>query len=65
MAPLTFNDRKKAVSVLKEICDAEEIEDDEKIQILELQRMLMLNFKAEIQALDDFGDIARWLDEKL
>ena len=65
MAPLTLNDRKKAVSVLKEICDAEEIEDDEKIQILELQRMLMLNFKAEIQALDDFGDIARWLDEKL
>lgn len=65
VAPLTLNDRKKAVSVLKEICDAEEIEDDEKIQILELQRMLMLNFKAEIQALDDFGDIARWLDEKL
>ena len=65
MAPLTFNDRKKAVSVLKEICDAEDIEEDENIQILELQRMLMLNFKAEIQALDDFGDIARWLDEKL
>jgi len=65
VAPLTFSDRKKAVSVLKEICDAEEIEDDEKIQTLELQRMLMLNLKAEIQALDDFGDIARWLDEKL
>jgi meiotic recombination protein SPO11 len=31
----------------------------------ELQRMLMLNIKAEIQAVDNYGDIADWLDRKL
>jgi len=31
----------------------------------ELQRMLMLNIKAEMQAVDNYGNIADWLDAKL
>lgn len=34
-------------------------------QLGELQRMLMLNIKAEIQAVDNFGDMTNWLDERL
>ncbi|KAK4142312.1 Spo11/DNA topoisomerase VI subunit A [Dichotomopilus funicola] len=63
--PLTLGDRKKAVDVIKEIVNVEEPGDDEMGQIRELQRMLMLNVKAEIQAVDNFGDLAGWLDEKL
>lgn len=50
---------------MKEIVSVEELGDDEMEQIRELQRMLMLNVKAEIQAVDNFGDLAGWLDEKL
>jgi meiotic recombination protein SPO11 len=31
----------------------------------ELQLMLMLNVKAEIQAVDNHGDISDWLDRRL
>lgn len=31
----------------------------------ELQLMLMLNLKAEIQAIDDMGDLSTWLDDKM
>ncbi len=34
-------------------------------QMRELQRMLMLNIKAEMQAVDNYGDIAEWLDRRL
>lgn len=34
-------------------------------QARELQVMLMLNVKAEIQAIDDMGDLSSWLDEKM
>lgn len=34
-------------------------------QMGELQRMLMLNIKAEIQAVDNYGNVADWLDAKL
>jgi len=40
-------------------------EAEEMQQKQELQRMLMLNVKAEIQAVDHFGDVAGWLDQKL
>lgn len=32
---------------------------------LELQRMLFIGVKSEIQWLDDAGDITKWLDNKL
>lgn len=43
----------------------ETVDNHESEQMYELQRMLVLNIKAEIQAADNFGDIADWLDTKL
>jgi hypothetical protein len=39
--------------------------DDMTDQMLELQRMLLLNVKAEIQTMDNYGDLTEWLDSKL
>lgn len=50
---------------MKEISMTENIECQGLEQMRELQRMLVLNIKAEIQAVDNFGDIADWLDAKL
>jgi meiotic recombination protein SPO11 len=50
---------------MKEIFANGETDDSAREQFGELQRMLMLNLKAEIQAVDDFGDITDWLDEAL
>ncbi|KAK3308553.1 Spo11/DNA topoisomerase VI subunit A [Chaetomium strumarium] len=63
--PLTAHDRKRAVELLKEISVAHTIDVGGSDQVQELQRMLMLNIKAEIQAVDNYGDIAKWLDDKL
>lgn len=63
--PLTQRDRKKAVEIMKEIAVPGTGGVDELDQMQELQRMLMLNFKAEMQAVDSYGDIAEWLDGKL
>lgn len=43
----------------------EELDHEEVEQLLELQMMLMLNMKAEIQAVDDMGDITDWLEDKM
>ncbi|KAK4445740.1 Spo11/DNA topoisomerase VI subunit A [Podospora aff. communis PSN243] len=64
-ALLTRGDRKKAVDVVKDIYANGEADDSTREQFGELQRMLMLNIKAEIQVVDDFGDITNWLDEAL
>ncbi|KAL0465879.1 meiosis-specific topoisomerase [Neurospora intermedia] len=64
-APLNERDREKAVSVLRDICGTTRLDATEREHKLELQRMLILNIKAEIQAVDDFGDITNWLDERL
>ncbi|KAK0636066.1 Spo11/DNA topoisomerase VI subunit A [Bombardia bombarda] len=62
---LTQGDRKKAVQVMNEISAAGNIGAVEREQMKELKRMLMLNIKAEIQAVDNYGDITNWLNEKL
>ncbi|KAK0652552.1 Spo11/DNA topoisomerase VI subunit A [Cercophora newfieldiana] len=62
---LTVGDRKKAVDVMKDIYDNGEADSCAREQFSELQKMLMLNIKAEIQAVDDFGDITHWLDGAL
>ncbi|KAL2163059.1 hypothetical protein VTH06DRAFT_6895 [Thermothelomyces fergusii] len=62
--PLTERDRKKAVQVMREIWKGS-MNEEGADQVRELQRMLVLNVKAEIQAVDSFGDIATWLDGKL
>ncbi|KAK0754401.1 Spo11/DNA topoisomerase VI subunit A [Schizothecium vesticola] len=63
--PLTDADRKKAVDLMNDIRSTDVVDGDNLEQLNELQRMLMLNVKAEIQAVDDFGNIASWLDERL
>ncbi len=66
--PLTDADRKTAIFLLKEISLSQNGGcDDESLlkQRREVQVMLMLNIKAEIQAADDYGDLASWLDDRL
>jgi len=62
---LTERDRKKAVRMMREISGAGNMDDEEAHQMRELQRMVMLNIKAEIQAVDKYGDTTDWLDAKL
>lgn len=51
---------------MNDICSADVVVHGDNLEQLgELQRMMMLNVKAEIQAVDDFGNIARWLNERL
>ncbi|KAI0835180.1 DNA topoisomerase IV, alpha subunit [Hypoxylon sp. FL0890] len=62
---LTALDRRKAMNLLSKL-DGDHGENvDEMGLIHELQLMLMLNIKAEIQAVDDAGNLTRWLDVKL
>ncbi|KAK1835739.1 meiotic recombination protein rec12 [Podospora conica] len=63
--PLTEADRKKAVDLMGDICSVDVVDGDNLEQLNELQRMLMLNVKAEIQAVDNFGSMATWLNERL
>ncbi len=63
--PLTQRDRKKAVYVMREISGVEDNGRDGADQMRELQRMLMLNIKAEMQTVDNYGNIADWLDKRL
>lgn len=63
---LTATDRKTAQRMLSTIM----VEDrglghEEMEQLRELQVMLMLNMKAEIQAIDNMGDLSDWLDDKI
>ncbi|PFH63393.1 hypothetical protein XA68_12357 [Ophiocordyceps unilateralis] len=63
---LTARDRKLARHMLARITSRCPEEDAEAEQLkLETQTMLMMNVKAEMQWLDDAGDLISWLDEKL
>lgn len=42
-----------------------DLDHEEMEQLRELQVMLMLNMKAEIQAIDHMGDLSGWLDDKI
>lgn len=62
---LTASDRRKAEGLLRKLGN-EQGQGADKLELAhELQMMLVLNVKAEIQAVDDAGNISRWLDEKL
>jgi len=65
LVPLTPRDRNKAFDLLKEIGKSDPPDMEELEQVAELQKMLMLNTKAEIQAVDNQGDIKAWLDRRL
>lgn len=67
---LTPNDRKTAKRIFKALLAGrkggeQEFDHEELEQLRELQVMLMLNMKAEIQAIDNMGDLSDWLDEKM
>ncbi|EJT76172.1 meiosis-specific topoisomerase Spo11 [Gaeumannomyces tritici R3-111a-1] len=62
-ASLSNRDRKVALETLRSLPANENDEDGHYLG--ELQVMLMLNVKAEIQAVDNLGDITTWLDSKL
>lgn len=62
---LTQRDRGKAISMLERADEENGCRADEQCRV-ELQRMLMLNIKAEIQILEDRrGGLEGWLDEKI
>ncbi|EPE09145.1 meiosis-specific topoisomerase spo11 [Ophiostoma piceae UAMH 11346] len=66
--PLSDNDRRAGVCLLREIVHSKDYQEQEEValeQCREVQVMLMLSVKAEIQAADESGDLAAWLDEKL
>ncbi|EXF81389.1 type IIB DNA topoisomerase [Colletotrichum fioriniae PJ7] len=60
---LTLRDRTRATNMIKEI-DENGTENDRDCR-RELQVMLFLGIKAEIQAVDKTGDMSRWLDEHM
>lgn len=60
---LTLRDRTRAINMIKEI-EEDGTENDRDCR-RELQVMLFLGIKAEIQAVDTTGDMSRWLDEHL
>ncbi|KXH45687.1 type IIB DNA topoisomerase [Colletotrichum nymphaeae SA-01] len=60
---LTLRDRTRAINMIKEI-EEDGTENDRDCR-RELQVMLFLGIKAEIQAVDNTGDMSRWLDEHL
>lgn len=67
---LTLTDRKTANRIFQAMIagkadEAQEFDQEELEQLRELQVMLMLNMKAEIQAIDNMGDLSNWLDGKM
>lgn len=62
---LTDDDRGKAINILRNLAIGDTRSGDEAEIVRELHIMLMLNMKAEIQAVDDVGSIATWLDGRL
>ncbi|UKZ70779.1 uncharacterized protein TrAtP1_011748 [Trichoderma atroviride] len=61
---LSTRDRKVAVGILEKLLDVKD--DAEVVEVQrELQVMLMMGVKAEIQWLDEAGNLADWLDFKL
>ena len=63
--PLTARDRKKAISILRLLTDQHDQDAEEMELTRELQVMMVHNMKFEIQAVDDAGNMAQWLDERL
>lgn len=61
--PLKVRDRKLAVRLLSAIVGKDDMESLDFVR--ELQVMLLLNTKAEIQAVDEAGDLSVWLESAL
>lgn len=70
LVALTPLDRKTAQRIFQAIVAGTEVKEEEfgqeeSEQLRELQVMLMLNLKAEIQAIDKMGDLSDWLSDKM
>jgi meiotic recombination protein SPO11 len=62
---LTTRDRRKAIAMLERLCPKPAFGMDEQCKV-ELQRMLMLNVKAESQILEyRSGGLEGWLDDRI
>ncbi len=64
-SPLTNSDRQRAAKLIGNLLDGVGRGGNDTEIVHELQVMLLLNIKAEIQAVDDIGSMAGWLDERL
>jgi meiotic recombination protein SPO11 len=62
---LTLRDRKVGMSVLAALLSHEGTDPTSAEMKIELQRMLMLGIKCEIQFLDESGSLVSWLDTSL
>ncbi|KAF7532094.1 hypothetical protein G7054_g8290 [Neopestalotiopsis clavispora] len=62
---LTYTDRRKAASLLRIVGESVRLEAEELNLLRELQIMLMLSVKFEIQAVNGEGYMTSWLDERL
>lgn len=62
---LTTRDRKLAHEMVSRLSGSLDMRGEHEEHLRELQVMLMLNVKAEIQAVDNLGDITEWIDNKL
>lgn len=62
---LSSSDRRKATNLLRVVEESTPLEAEEMSLSRELQVMLMLNVKFEIQAISGDGNMTGWLDERL
>lgn len=62
---LAPSDRRKASNLLRIVEESAPLEAEEMSLLRELQVMLMLNVKFEIQAISGDGNMTSWLDERL
>ncbi|CEJ89784.1 hypothetical protein VHEMI05609 [[Torrubiella] hemipterigena] len=65
ISQLTLKDRLAATSILRKFCQSESDSDESDEAKRNLQLMIMLGLKAEIQWLDDSGNISTWLETEL
>lgn len=65
VSQLSHRDRKLAISTLNKVNDLTRNDDVAEELKAELQRMLMLGVKTEIQWLDESGSITQWLDREM
>lgn len=62
---LSMRDRKLAISIMKKVNGLPQDDETAEELRMELQRMLMLGVKTEIQWLDESGSITQWLDRQI
>lgn len=65
ISKISQRDRKVAKNILSKLVQASLIDDEALDMVREMQVMLMLGVKCEIQWLDEAGDITSWLDHAL